>query len=78
MTPTYAKTGSQSILKFFQKGVHTARTGPVVTGAVASESWELAGDDSNGLHLNSEPTPAQSIFPRGHESRPPLQVEEQP
>jgi hypothetical protein len=27
MSPTYAKDGSQSILKFLQKGVYTARTG---------------------------------------------------
>jgi hypothetical protein len=40
MSPTYAKDGSQSRLKFFQKGVPLARTGPVVAGAVASESWE--------------------------------------
>jgi hypothetical protein len=30
MNPTYAKDGSQSMLKFLQKGVYTARTGPVV------------------------------------------------
>ena len=40
MNPTYAKGGSQSILKFLRKGVHTPQLVPVVAGAVSSESWE--------------------------------------